>query len=210
MKIRQFAWDVVDSNSWLITEETHGLLIDAVDSEELYAAVKELSDLTVILTHAHFDHIIGLEKIRELCPGCHVVATKLCSEHICNRNRNMSSAATAFMAFYKKGGPPVQIEPFVCSPADEAFENGLEFDWYGNRVALYAVYGHTNDGLIAIINDEHLFSGDTLLHIPTATRFPTGSKELLMSKDIPLLKGLNAETVYPGHGRIGSRAEMLK
>ena len=59
MEIRQFIWDVVDSNSWLITEGNNGLLIDAIDSKELYQEIMRLDYLTIILTHSHFDHIYG-------------------------------------------------------------------------------------------------------------------------------------------------------
>ena len=183
MEIRQYTWDLIDSNSWLITEEKHGLLIDAVDNEDLFAAIKQLADLKIILTHSHFDHIIGLNKIRRLFSESKVITTKTCSEHICNKYRNMSSTATAFLALYRQGIDPVTIPPFVCEPADEVFEDMLDFDWYGNRVSLFAVYGHTNDGLIVEVNEKHLFSGDTLLHIPTITRFPTGNSELFIKKD---------------------------
>lgn len=103
MEIKQYVWDVVDSNSWLITEGTSGLLIDAVDSRQLYERLETLDDLTVILTHSHFDHIVGLNRIRELKPQAKVIATKKCSEYVGNIYRNMSSSATAFMKFYEQG-----------------------------------------------------------------------------------------------------------
>ena len=101
MKIKQFTWNIVDSNSWLITEENHGLLIDAIDSEDLYETLEPLETVNIIITHAHFDHIYGLNRIKELKPGAVVYATKQCSLNIGNKYKNMSASANAFMAFYK-------------------------------------------------------------------------------------------------------------
>ena len=66
MDIKQFKCDVVDSNSWLMVKDKHALLIDAVLNNDLMKRLEYLDDLVVILTHAHFDHIIGLNYIRKL------------------------------------------------------------------------------------------------------------------------------------------------
>ena len=66
MEIKQFIWNVVDSNSFLIVEGNNGLLIDVIDNFELTEALSTLENLTVILTHSHFDHTIGLNRIRKI------------------------------------------------------------------------------------------------------------------------------------------------
>ena len=66
VKIKQFTWDIVDSNSWLIIDGNSGVLIDAVENTELYKCIGELEKLLLIITHAHFDHIYGLNHIRKL------------------------------------------------------------------------------------------------------------------------------------------------
>jgi len=200
VEIRQFPWNVIDSNSWLIIEGSDGLLIDAVDSQALFDSIKNLSSLTVILTHCHFDHIFGLNKIREIRPDATVISTKLCSEYIGNKFRNLSSVATAFTSFYNGGVQSVSIQPFECKPTDLVFEGMKDFFWAGHIVSLHSVYGHSADGLIAVINDC-IFSGDTLLSISTTTRFPTGNKKRFRDEDIPLLKSFGKEyRVLPGHG----------
>ena len=207
MEIRQFVWDVVDSNSWLIVENHRGLLVDAVDADALYQAVRELDDLTIILTHCHFDHICGLNRIRELRPDVKVLATALCSEKIGSKYRNMSSTATAFMAFYN--GSYYETAPMECSPADVTFSERHSFLWCGHCVELIPVHGHSDDSLIARI-DHCLFIGDTLLSIPTVTRFPSGSSKRFWTEDVPLLKKLaDIDQVYPGHGKQGELCGML-
>jgi glyoxylase-like metal-dependent hydrolase (beta-lactamase superfamily II) len=200
----------VDANSWLITEENDGLLIDAVDNQDLYETITNLSSLTVILTHCHFDHIIGLNRIRELQPNIRVIATGSCSEQIGNKFRNLSSSATAFLTFYEQGRKSrFQIEPFTCLPADETFENEKKLLWKGHEIQLLAFHGHSNDSLIAVVDDRYLFSGDTLLTIPTVTRFPGGNLKRFREEDIPKLKAMKADRIYPGHGNQGNKDEML-
>ena len=178
MEIKQFVWDVVDSNSWLLTEGNHGLLFDAVDIENLYRFIDGLEDLTIILTHSHFDHIVGLNRLRELRSGITVIATSLCSENLESVHKNMSSTAEAFMAFYHDGeNRNYKIEPFICEAADKTFKDRYMFEWYEHKINLAAVHGHSADGLIAVVDEKLMFSGDTLLSIPTVTRFPSGSSK---------------------------------
>ena len=209
--LKQFTCNLVDSNSFLIVEENKGLLIDATDSDELYKAIEPLSELTIILTHCHFDHIVGLNRIREIKPQTKVVSTSLCSEYIGNSYKNMSSVANIFLMFYNKQEIEEDlIKPTICKPSEVVFEDKLDFDWNGHNINLLAVYGHSKDSLIAILDEKYLFSGDTLLSIPTVTRFPNGSTRKFWEEDIPLLKSLNQEiVVYPGHGESGVIGDML-
>ena len=210
MEIRQYIWDIVDANSWLIMEGNDGLLIDAVENQELYKTVSNLSTLMIILTHSHFDHIIGLNRIRDTQPKSIVIATKRCSDNIGNIYRNMSSSADAFLAFYQQGKKSqIHIEPFSCFPVDRVFDNELSVNWYGHNIRLLSMYGHSNDGLITIVDDKYIFSGDTLLSIPTTTRLPSGNTKRFREEDIPQLMNEHAEIVYPGHGAAGKLTEML-
>ena len=65
----RYTWSVVDANAYFIKSGRKGLLVDAVCSGELYERLSEVDELSVILTHCHFDHICGLNRIRELVPA---------------------------------------------------------------------------------------------------------------------------------------------
>ena len=122
----------------------------------------------------------------------------------------MSNSAAAFLSFYEQGrNKGVRIEPFTCLPAEETFEEEKKLDWKGHEVRLSAFFGHSNDSLIAVVDDQYMFSGDTLLSIPTVTRLPKGNTKRFLEEDIPKLKALTADTVYPGHRKPGNRKEML-
>ena len=103
-----------------------------------------------------------------------------------------------------------EIAPFTRAPADRTFKDALRFGFYGHEVALTAVHGHSADGLVAVVDGRLLFSGDTLLSIPTVTRFPNGSCRRFWTEDVPMLTGLGGiEAVYPGHGLPGRFGDML-
>lgn len=219
-QIQQYTWDIIDSNSYLITSGTSGLLIDAIDSPELVEALLPIEDLTVILTHCHFDHICGLNIIRERIPHTIVYSSCQCSDNITSSSRNLSSAGNAFVAFYLNQGMDDEqkianidkchcIEPFCCAPADKCFEGETSFVWQGHMVSLSQVYGHSSDSLIAVIDGKYIFSGDTLLPIPTVTRFPSGSTARFWKETVPRLKEMPVECVFPGHGSPGKLTDML-
>lgn len=208
MEIKQFVWDIVNSNSWLMVDGNCGLLIDVVNSACLFETIADLDELTIILTHSHFDHIVGLNQIRKIKQNITVISTQKCSENIENKYRNMSASATAFMTFYNKSG--TEIEPFICKPAEITFENEKKFLWREYMIKLESFFGHSNDSLVATIDDKFLFSGDTILSIPTVTRFPGGSTAKFWEEDIPRLQKMNIEMVFPGHGASGNLTDMIK
>ena len=39
MEIKCYKWDIIDSNSWLVTENNHGLLFDVISNEDLFEAI---------------------------------------------------------------------------------------------------------------------------------------------------------------------------
>ena len=90
--ITTYTWDLVDVNSYLISVEDKAVLIDAVENESLFEAVMRYKELTVVLTHCHYDHIAGLNKLRELRPDVKVCSTSVCSEYVGDPNRNLSEA----------------------------------------------------------------------------------------------------------------------
>lgn len=219
IKIQRYTWDIVDTNTYLVLEENQALIFDPVDSTDLFDAIANVDHIDVILTHSHFDHICGLNKLRRFKSDVRVIATSECSVNIGNIYRNMSSAAEAFLTFYyqNKGieadisSMVASIGTFTCEPADMTFDDDLNFTWCNHSVELIRCFGHSIDSLIALLDGKYLFSGDTLLNIPTTTRFIGGSTAKFWDKDYPMLKGMSSsvEIVFPGHGEAGSISDML-
>jgi len=208
-KIYQYRWKEVDANSFLVVSNRKALLFDVIEDDELFDTLTNLDEITVILTHSHFDHIYGLNQLRRLNTNIVVYATKQCSNNIGNKYRNMSASANAFMAFYKGKSSGREIEPICCEPADKVFEGETTIEWCGHFIELFAVYGHSNDGLLAVIDGKYLFSGDTLLSCPTVTRFPGGDTVKFWEEDMPKIKKMGNKVVFPGHGLPSDLDRML-
>lgn len=207
--IYQFVWDVLDSNCYVIKEGNSSLIIDPVDLQEFYIFIKDTKDATIILTHAHYDHICGLNKIRELVSKTTVICSKSCSINIQSPQKNLSNIANAVLAFHEKREQRDEVKPFECAGVDVEYEGSKEIFWKDHLIELSEYHGHSPDSQCIILDGKYLFSGDTLLSIPTVTRLPGGSKKRFIEEDIPRLEALKIERVFPGHGEIGKLQEML-
>ena len=184
----------VDSNSFVIYQKgsPNCIVVDpgTADCTELFHFFREhkLIPDYIFLTHEHFDHIWGVNKLKDIY-NCEIVCSKVCTEKIVDGKKNMS-------LFYDQIG-------FQSYPADILIENinhrliwnNIEFEFIESR-------GHTN-GSICVLVEDKLFTGDTILkNQKTVIKLPGGSKnELFNSLDLLFRKfdGKNV-SIYPGHG----------
>ena len=108
-------------------EDKHLLIIDPGEHAAVLERCKEAPSVTVLLTHEHFDHISGLNRIRDLCASsCRVIAGATCSERIQDEKGNLSAYADVLAGL---GGKqiPEHWSPFACKAADITFENQYAF-----------------------------------------------------------------------------------
>ena len=81
-------------------------------------------------------------------------------------------------------------------------EDGEEFTVDGLKIKCILTPGHTNGGACYLVNDEKLFSGDTLfLRSIGRSDLPTGNGEKLVNSIKNKLYTLDDDIeVFPGHG----------
>lgn len=121
----------------------------------------------------------------------------------------MSASANAFMTFYNRRPFEGVIEPIICQPADVIFDRDFSFKWQNHSIRIILLYGHSNDSLAVVVDDRWMFSGDSILPIPTVTRFPGGNTKRFWKEDIPKLEKMEIDMVYPGHGLPGNLNHMI-
>ncbi len=198
LKVERYTWDFIDSNMYLIETGNHVLVIDPIDNEQALKKCEGAETVTVLLTHEHFDHICGLNKLRGFCSI--VIACEKCSERIQDSKTNMSAYAEALIQL---GGiqSPKNWMPFACKCADITFTHKHEFQWMGHKVILFASPGHS-EGSCCIMTEDVLFVGDSILRSHLMVKFPGSNKELYNSVTLPLLekKLQKVKVIYPGHG----------
>lgn len=198
-EVRRFTWNFIDSNMYVIRNGDKALVIDPVDSNEAFEFIRNCDSITVLLTHEHYDHINGLNRIRAE-HNCTVISQELCSLRIQDRKKNLSTFANALIEISTTTTKKTII-PFDCKGADITFIDNLFFEWEGIQILMVATPGHS-PGSSCILIKKYLFSGDSLLARGPMNRFPGGNDREYHEKTLPVLSRLLAKTdiVYPGHG----------
>ena len=206
-KVKKYHSGFLDTNTFIMEEDGHLLVIDLADHAAVLERCRDATSVTVLLSHEHFDHISGLNQIRDVCASSFVViASETCSERMQDTKANLSAYADVLAEL---GGKqiPEHWSPFVCKATDITFDNHYAFRWVGHEVELFSVPGHSA-GSSCIVLDDMLFVGDTVLENNLMVKFPGSSKKLYRSVTAPLLEkwlmGTGVSCVYPGHGDVMS------
>ena len=205
IEVRKFTWDYLDSNMHVLISHKRALVIDPIDCEEAFEYLRSFQEITVLLTHEHFDHICGLNRLRAE-HRCTVIAQEECSERIQNSKTNFSAwAGTMLELSCKERDKHKRIERFVCEKADMTFKDYLGLTWGESEVEFISTPGHS-PGSACITVGGMLFTGDSLLERGPMNRFPGGSESVYRKKTVPKLREFlkRTNTVYPGHGSIFS------
>lgn len=155
-------------------------------SYEKFLEEKGLKLTSIILTHAHFDHIGGLERLRK-ATGARVyigeTEAKTMNDPKLNLSGMLGGESLQLQApdVYLKPGDKIQVLP------DEELE-------------VIDTPGHTPGG-ICLYGNAILFSGDTLFEGSIGrTDFPGGSYSQIQQSLDKLMALPDDTTVLPGHG----------
>ena len=188
MEIKILSDIYMDENTYLITENGNGVLIDPGSSaEDVIKFAGDINIKYIFLTHCHYDHIKGVEKLREIT-GAELCVTEECAGNIKNPNVNLSGAWLDYKIVLEN--PEITLN-----------ENEV-FNFEGIEVKTIKTPGHTNCSTCFIFGND-LFSGDTLF-LQTTGRWdlPTGDEDTLRKSIKEKLYTLDDDiNVYPGHGK---------
>ena len=197
----------IDSRMYILLENKKALVIDPCISEEALQLLKEqgTEELLVLLTHEHYDHISGVNWLREYMASVEVLCSTKCAEALPKPSKNLSNFwEVLFIGKDEETQEYVKnmdIQPYSCE-ADRTFEGECRMSWEGHSLWLRETPGHSAGSICIILDGDILFSGDSLVTgYPTILRLPGGSKKDFHSVTIPFFDSLDQETmVYPGHG----------
>lgn len=191
IKIGRMTLGVCATNCYFLYREgsQQVVFVDPGDrGADIYEALKRkgLSVAAILLTHGHFDHIWGAQKLRELS-GARIYA--LDAEKVVCQDAYVNVSAQA--------GRKATIDP------DEWLTDGQELSLAGISIRVIATPGHTIGSCCYYVEEAgFLIAGDTLFSGSVGrTDFPTGSMSRLIRSIKEKLFLLPDETkVYPGHG----------
>lgn len=183
-----------NSNTYIISHPGFNdvWIVDPGDTDNIFLWLKKHSKTIisgVLLTHAHFDHIYGMNDILNHYPDCPIyVANTYGVELLHDAKKNGSR--------YTEEGPVVVKDRARI----ELFKKEMDL-WVDTKASIFFTPGHSQDS-VCILVDKMFFTGDTLIKdTRTVTKLKGGSEDKLQESFclINTLKG-NQIAVFPGHG----------
>ena len=190
MILKQFVLGALENNNYLLIDEEskEAVLFDCTEkSDEIDNALNQYGATLkyVLLTHGHFDHILGVNETKAK-HNCQVLVhedDKILMEAIKEFSRNFGLAHSEVQKVdgYLKENDIIKIGE--------------------HEIKVILTPGHTKGGVCYLVDGE-LFSGDTLFYESIGrTDLPGGSFEQLKTNIQQKLFTLDDEIkVYPGHG----------
>lgn len=184
-KIDVFVLGMVQVNTYVLWNDNHVLIVDpGTANAQLMQKIEEAGAIVdgIVLTHGHFDHIGGVDKL---------VERYHCSLYI---NANDQAMLNDPVLNFSYGEPViVQTKPLVLLPGKQTIG---AFDLF-----VIDAPGHS-EGSSLIRWDDCLFCGDVVFQGSIGrTDLATGSNSKMMQSLKMMKETLDGDLkLYPGHG----------
>jgi hydroxyacylglutathione hydrolase len=184
---------LLQCNCSIVGDETTGeaLVIDPGDEVELvedFLARHKLKLKGIIVTHAHIDHIGGLEKLKRSTG-----AAAMMHEADWPMYRDLGGLA-----------PLLGVPPPGLVEVDQFLKTGDKFRWGSLALEVLHTPGHSPGSLsLHLAGDEpRIFAGDTLFagSIGRTDLWGGSFEQILKSIHDSLLTFPDATLIFPGHG----------
>ncbi|SHE62566.1 Glyoxylase, beta-lactamase superfamily II [Seinonella peptonophila] len=192
MNIETFTLGPLGTHTYLLTDEQRkeAIVLDpGYDPVSLLQKIEEYSCQVqaIVLTHAHFDHIGGLNQLREYTKA-----------KVYLHQQEASWLADPS----KNGSAQLPLEFMVtCESADILLKGNEKIRWIGREFQILHTPGHS-PGSISLYHEPYLFSGDAIFRqsIGRTDLYQGNYDQLITSIHRKLLTLPSETTIFPGHG----------
>ncbi len=183
MEIYKLQLGNLRSNCYIVYEDQKGFIVDpgyASDDILKYIEKKNIFIEGIYITHGHFDHVGGVEMIKEAL-GCLVYAPI--------KDKIWMGKST-----YNQVGHEIPVDVWV--------KHGDVLTFFDKAFTVYETPGHS-EGSTVLYGEQSLFSGDTLFYQSIGrTDIPLSNSEEIYRSVKKIYAWFDEDVlVYPGHGR---------
>ena len=189
MTIKRIQNTVLNSNSFILSDNDYPycFLVDVGDIESILRNTENRKVKGVFLTHTHYDHIYGINKLIEYFPDCVIYTSHHGKEGLFSDKLNFS----------RYHDDPIIFE----GKHIEVLEDGDEISLFPYMV-LKSLYTPGHDwSCMSYYTNEIIFTGDSYIpEVKVVTSFPKSNKvEAKVSLD-RIMELCKNRDIYPGHG----------
>ena len=192
MRVEKFTYNDIDdlnANTYVVINEGEAIVIDpSIDDDKVgdFLIKNNLKPLMVLLTHGHFDHIRGVDKLTKrfsIPIYIHFDDEKLLIDDSLN------------CSYFEESPIIVKTKPITLS-------GGEELNILGDTLKVIHTPFHTEGSVCYyFLNNKLLFSGDTLFAGSVGRDDLPTSNRRKRNNSLSKLKSLPKECkIYPGHG----------
>ncbi|MGM9677843.1 MAG: MBL fold metallo-hydrolase [Butyricicoccus sp.] len=194
MQIKQFVVGDVATNCYLVYDEKtlEGAIVDPGDNADRLIREIESAKIKlkyILLTHAHFDHILAVGAIKR-ATGAQVVVSR--------KDEYLFDASASLSPFGAYGRD--LMNRFDFPGADIWMTEELALEFGGMKLKFHSTPGHTPGSHVIQLDDSILFTGDTLFCQSCGrTDLPGGSWPVMLQSLKKLYNLPGDYQVLPGH-----------
>ncbi|MGN0154405.1 MAG: MBL fold metallo-hydrolase [Lachnospiraceae bacterium] len=204
--VYRFVFSPMESNMYAMVSGMDALIIDPIYTEETecFFGHRKIKNATILLTHEHYDHVSGVNQIRDKC-NCTVVAHSETKKVLEQEDNDIIYQYNLLWMFHNNQEmDEIDERSYNCS-VDRIFTNTFSFIWHKMKIELTHTPGHSPGSSCVIVNRNNVFTGDSLVEgKKIITRLPGGSKNDYMLQTRGYLKALPSDAIiFPGHGNPG-------
>ncbi len=187
MFLKKLTTGMFASNCYILSENKYGVIIDpGADSEEILEIIQkyDINVKYIILTHAHIDHIVSMDELRDVLDA-KVLVHEADADSLLDPVKNVSMLFGSGKVF---------------NPADILLKDGDVIDADGLKIEVIHTPGHTA-GSICLKTEDRIFTGDTLFRMSIGRTDLGNSDYNMLINSLKKIMMLDDSTiVYPGHG----------